>query len=350
MKPKKLVFIGIVGMSPQVITETLYALMVQQKKTVSEIVLLTTAEGKAKLVELDFVSQLKSMCKAYNLECPKFELEKDVLVAKEETVELSDIRTDRDNQLFPNMIMDLIRNKTNDNNTRLHCSIAGGRKTMSIAMAYALSLFGRKDDKLSHVLVSKEFENSKKFYPENKSEDKQIVLANVPFVRLREKLPLLKEYPRATYTEFVSLTQQEINNMVVLPQLIVDRSNHTIEIAGKKITLPPFNFAVYNFFLEKGTFVRGEKYLNQKDAELLWKIYNQYAVSKGHIEKAKATWFKNQRVEIGVLVKSISQIKRRMRSTFTDFPWIDNYIISTRGTYGVKEYGILIEKSKIISK
>lgn len=348
MKKKKVIFIGVVGMSPQVVTESLYALLVQQKESISEIELLTTAEGKAKLVELVFVSQLKSMCKAYKLECPKFELDKDVHVAKEETVELSDIRTDHDNKLFPNMIMDLIRLKTSDDNIRLHCSIAGGRKTMSVAMAYALSLFGRKDDKLSHVLVSKDFENSKKFYPENKAEDKQVVLANVPFVRLREKLPLLKEYPRATYTEFVSLTQQEINSMVVLPQLTVDRKKHTIEIGGTTITLPPLNFAMYNFFLEKESFVLGEKYLNQKDAELLWKYYQQYAVSKGHIENAKKTWFKNQKVEIGLLVKSISQIKRRMRTVFADIPWIDQYIVTVKGTYGVKEYGILIEKSKII--
>ena len=57
-------------------------------------------------------------------------------------------------------ITNLIRAFTADPESALHVSIAGGRKTMGFFLGYALSLYGRAQDKLSHVLVSPPFESS----------------------------------------------------------------------------------------------------------------------------------------------------------------------------------------------
>ena len=46
----------------------------------------------------------------------------------------------------------------------LHVSIAGGRKTMGFYVGYALSLFARDQDRLSHVLVPPSLESRQDFF------------------------------------------------------------------------------------------------------------------------------------------------------------------------------------------
>ena len=76
---------------------------------------------------------------------------------------LSDIRTPEENNLAADMIVNFIRQQCADDKTELHVSIAGGRKSMGFYIGYALSLFGRPQDKLSHVLVTEGFENNPLF-------------------------------------------------------------------------------------------------------------------------------------------------------------------------------------------
>jgi hypothetical protein len=85
----------------------------------------------------------------------------------------------------------------------VHVSIAGGRKTTGYYLGYALSLFSRAQDRLSHVLVGEPFESSWNFFyltpysrvievAGNKLADTaqaQVTLALIPFVSLRTELP-----------------------------------------------------------------------------------------------------------------------------------------------------------------
>jgi CRISPR-associated protein (TIGR02584 family) len=57
-----------------------------------------------------------------------------------------------------------VRELTADPDCAIHASIAGGRKTMGFYLGYALSLFGRPQDRLSHVLVSSPFESNQNFF------------------------------------------------------------------------------------------------------------------------------------------------------------------------------------------
>jgi CRISPR-associated protein (TIGR02584 family) len=77
---------------------------------------------------------------------------------------LEDIRSPEDNRRAADGITGIIREFTADPDCALHVSIAGGRKTMGFFLGYALSLYGRPQDKLSHVLVSEPFEASLGFY------------------------------------------------------------------------------------------------------------------------------------------------------------------------------------------
>jgi len=346
-KSKPITLFAVTGMSPQVVTETLYFLLVERKEKVNDIFILTTAEGKRKIIDVRLDNQIKRLCELYNKPLPDFDIDRNVQVANEESVEIYDVRTNRDNLLFPDAIVKLIREKTGDSTKRLHCSIAGGRKTMSVAMAFALSLFGRKEDELSHVLVSKEFEESKKFFPKNRKEGVLITLADVPFIRLRDKLPLLKEFPNATFTQLVKLTQKEIEEMISIPVLVVRTKQRSIKIQSMEIYLPPFEFAVYIFFLKSKKFIPGGKRLKSKDAELILKYYKEYSINPEQFRRFQELNAHDGLIDFTIIQKAISGIKSKIRKALQNDLIANNYIITTRGGYGLKEYGILLEKTKI---
>lgn len=77
---------------------------------------------------------------------------------------LDDIRTPADNEQVADHIADIVRELTTDPYTAVHVSLAGGRKTMGYYLGYALSLYGRPQDRLSQVLVSAPFESHPEFY------------------------------------------------------------------------------------------------------------------------------------------------------------------------------------------
>lgn len=77
---------------------------------------------------------------------------------------LDDLRSAEENAALADFLVAFIRDRTQDPNVRLHCSVAGGRKTMGVYLALALQLYGRPGDTLFHVLVSPEFESHPQFF------------------------------------------------------------------------------------------------------------------------------------------------------------------------------------------
>lgn len=351
MHPKH-ILIAITGMTPQVVTETLFGLIVQKQIPVHEMFVITTVEGQRALLggaSIGALPPLKDevarMCRQFNIPQPIFDPSLHVLVAKEETVELYDIRSDRENQLFPNLIMDFVREKTSDPGNVLHCSIAGGRKTMSVALAFALSLFGRKDDKLYHVLVSKEFETAKKFFPETPEEAAQLALAEVPYIRLREKLPLLRDFPLASFSDYVAIGQGEIDKLLSLPPLVFERRNHRVRIGDHVISFPPREFAFYLFVARHKHPIPGGKQFTEANWKRLLKLYDRISTAAGHKERLRRTISGKMREEL--LAKAGSTIRRKLRKTLGDelAKW---YGVSSIARYADVRYTILLPRDRIV--
>src|SRR5205814_2260370 len=63
------------------------------------------------------------------------------------------------NDAAAEMILDEVRRFTSNDDTRLIASIAGGRKTMGALLHAAMSLLGRRQDRLTHVLVNEPFDH-----------------------------------------------------------------------------------------------------------------------------------------------------------------------------------------------
>jgi CRISPR-associated protein (TIGR02584 family) len=82
----------------------------------------------------------------------------------------------------------------------LHVSIAGGRKTMGFYAGYALSLYGRAQDRMSHVLVDEKFEKGINFYYPSKNENDFLLIEKIkPSVFLKDAQVWLAQNSICTY-------------------------------------------------------------------------------------------------------------------------------------------------------
>ncbi len=259
------ILLAVTGLAPQVVTETVYALTQQRTPLFipTEMHLVTTVKGanRARLTLLsDEPGWFHRLRRDYHLPDIQFD-EKHIHVLRDaEGRPLEDIRTPEDNEKAANFITDQVRRLTADRNSALHVSIAGGRKTMGFYAGYALSLFGRPQDRLSHVLVSPRFETNQNFYyvtprsyviytnpPESEpldAKDAEITLADIPFVRLRQGLPERLLAGKATFSHAVAAAQKTVGP----PELVIDLKSRRIRASGRIIRLPPVQLAFLSWF------------------------------------------------------------------------------------------------------
>ena len=209
-------------MTPQVVTETLYALMQQGPHALPhELHLLTTATGadRARLALLsEQLGWFARFLADYRLPAITFDARHIHVLQDDAGQPMANIRSAQDNALAADQVAELVRRFTARADVQLHVSLAGGRKTLGYFAGYALSLWGRDGDRLSHVLVSDPYESSWDFfYPTPyeriiKTQNNTLVdcalaevtLADIPFVRLRHGLPQALLAGRAGFAQAVA--------------------------------------------------------------------------------------------------------------------------------------------------
>ncbi|MBW1798797.1 MAG: TIGR02584 family CRISPR-associated protein, partial [Deltaproteobacteria bacterium] len=168
------VLLAVVGLSPQVITETLFALH-QQKRSVDAIHIITTRQGR-EMINAHLLSPTDGnyyhYLKEYGIDPAtiNFGFHTVHTVKDKNNMEIDDIDGEEENELLLKKCLEITFHFTKDPDTAVFFSIAGGRKTMSTCLTVAAQVYGRPQDRLYHVLVSSEFENSRDFYyPPRKS-------------------------------------------------------------------------------------------------------------------------------------------------------------------------------------
>lgn len=263
---RRRILVAVTGLSPQIVTETLYALAVRQQPAFvpTEVHLITTQAGASR-ARLSLLSEtpggFHALRKDYGLPDIGFPESNIHVLIDSEGQPLDDIRTPEDNRIAADLITSILRELTADAESALHVSIAGGRKTMGFFIGYALTLFGRAQDRLSHVLVSAPFESSYRFfYPTPYSKvielgDKQLVdtataqvtLAEIPFVSLRHGLPEALLKGRASYNETVDAARRSLGPA----ELIVDLRQRCVSACGTKFRMAPAQLALLAVFARR---------------------------------------------------------------------------------------------------
>ncbi len=255
------ILLCVTGLSPQIVTETLYALSVTQTPQwiPDEIRLITTQRGadNARLMLLsDNPGWFHRLCQDWRLPPIAFNATHIEVLQDTNGLPLDDIRDDEDNQCAADGIADLVRRMTADEDTEIHASIAGGRKTMGFFMGYAMSLWGRPQDKLSHVLISAPFESRPEFFyptptahvlpsrapgqdPLDASTAK-VWLGDIPFVRLRNLLPASIKGQNSSFAQAVLAANRALDQI----DLEIDIGQSCVRINQQKVALPPMQLGL----------------------------------------------------------------------------------------------------------
>ncbi|MCG5531155.1 CRISPR-associated ring nuclease Csm6 [Halorhodospira halochloris] len=283
----KNVLLCVTGLTPQVVTETLYALCQESHTALPDrIEVITTTEGKRRIMltllkEDGGYGYLDQLCTDCGIERSALRFDKHCIeVVRDSNGEpLSDIVTEDDNAMAADLIHERIRTLTQQSN-QLHVSLAGGRKTMGFYAGYSLSLYGRPGDRLSHVLVNPPFESHPSFFyppPEPvtlqlqarndliSTAEAQVRLADLPFVRLREELGEDLPYAGLSFSEAVTCAQQ----VMTPPQLTLNLAERTATLQGRDIKLSPTHFIWLAWFADRARREEPPLSFDEKAAEEL---------------------------------------------------------------------------------
>lgn len=261
------ILICLSGLTPQVVTETLYGLLTRQPAFVpTELHVITTTEGRRRAEQLLVgpESALASLWRDYAPPGATLNFDPDchVHTISEADRPLPDI-TERGHHISTaDSILAVLRPLVQDSATALHASLAGGRKSMSFYMGYVMSLLAREQDRMSHVLVNPPFDTIPNFaYPPAtptelvdahgstwRSDQARVQLADVAFVRMSARLPgqLLRGEQR--FETLVAQAQAALEGV----RVVLDASQRSLAVVSAgarpmRIRLSPLEFGLYAY-------------------------------------------------------------------------------------------------------
>lgn len=263
------VLISLCGTSPAVITETIFSLALSGDPP-RKVVVITTLAGEACLRSKLFESGVWKLLRQ-TLNCDiSFSLNQEHIRLLPDGGDDGDARDVADTlsaERAGSFILDVLRQYTENPDTRVTFSIAGGRKSMSALGALCMSLLGRRGDRLCHILVNPPFDDPALkpgfFFPvpgqnhvdregiSHDSASARLVLSDLPFVHCRYLIGReLKRLP-GEYTRMVALADQaaeEFEAPVAL-ELLPDRL--TVRIGKEEFSLQFQLFLLYWMLAER---------------------------------------------------------------------------------------------------
>lgn len=285
--------LAVTGLSPAIVTETLWALAMRQPRILPRRVVFVTTLTGARVIEEQLFTALpewedRSVWDALRL---TLKAGPDELIAEPpqiisipdpssgRTVLLDDIRTPAENQAAAEFIFARVWDVVRDKDCHLVASVAGGRKTMGALLHSAVSLIGRENDLITHVLVNPPFDTlSGFFYPAQpkcplhdvrsgrvyEATQAEITLADVPFVPLRNRFKELDDIPGSFLKLRDTLSQRLKQDAAREIPIRIEHLRGVLEIEGISYKVRARALAVLHFVLEvNGT---GKIPIDQKSA------------------------------------------------------------------------------------
>ena len=363
----KKILLLVTGMSPQIVTETLYGLAVKPAAGQSvwipdEVHLVSTTTGieQARLKLLAGNGYFDALRQDYHLPMIAFNETSLHPILDNTGHALADLKTPEDNECAANTICEKIRELTQDSHSELHVSIAGGRKTMGFYAGYALSLYGRPQDHLSHVLVSEEYESLPDFfYPTPSIKEvyssrlqrsfdaskAEIWLADIPFVRLRHHLPEKTLLHKATFSDVVQRIALATGDI----RLTIDIKKQMLWVNGISCKLAARELAFYVWFAKRALTqksalkmpVDGELITDYRDEFL--SHYNDIKGEMGDTDSIKKTLTKG--MDKGFFERRLTAIRKVFRTTYGDEVAKRLAIINSKR--GQSRYGLVLTAKQI---
>lgn len=281
------ILLAVTGMSPAILTETVWALA-QEKPAIipKRVIVVTTTQGRAKILQSLFTplplfkgqtawEALRSALAAAGhdlegrLQFGQTSYDIRVLTTANRstgvTMEMDDIRTPTENEAAANYLLDQVRTIVENVDEQLIASMAGGRKTMGALLYACMNLVARETDRLTHVLVNDPFDTLPNFYfqgqPGGKLTDRsgksvdcskaRIELADVPFVPLRNLFLRQLNRNAGNFSRLVESCREGIREQAAEKvKLTLETRKPRIEVNGTTVSLTPREHLLMLFIAE----------------------------------------------------------------------------------------------------
>jgi len=270
------VLLAVTGMSPAILTETIWALSQEPDPIIPvRIIVVTTSDGRRELERQLFTPDpilqgvtpwdaLRGSLAAAGHDLRgllRFGTTGDDVrvitctdAATGRTRELADLRTPSDNAAAADFLLEQVRGIVENPDTRLIASLAGGRKTMGALLYACLSLAGRETDRLTHVLVNEPFDTLRGFWfpgqPSSTLPDRtgkphdpaqaRVEMADVPFVPLRNLFHRELGRKAGSFLKLVDECREQVRRTAgEAVRLTIEQSRCEIEVNGTGVRLAP---------------------------------------------------------------------------------------------------------------
>lgn len=271
--------LAVTGLSPAVVTETLWALAERKPRIIPRRVVFVTTLTGACVIEQQLFTPRPDWNDLSVWESLRLSLQAgpDELIAEPphiisisdsasgRAVPLDDIRSLAENEAAAEFIFARVWDVVRDKDRQLIASVAGGRKTMGALLHSAVSLIGREDDMITHVLVNPPFDTLPEFfYPSQMlcplhdaktgrvvtAAQAAITLAEVPFVPLRNRFKELDDLPGSFLTLCKTLGERlKLDANRAIP-IRIDHARGVLDIDGKSHMVRARCLAILHFILE----------------------------------------------------------------------------------------------------
>ncbi len=372
----------LLGLHPKVFTETLFALCVGRSVAVDKISVIATESARQKAIDellAPQTGQFSALKRAYPSSFEHVDFcSDDILTAKEQDNSIWDISSAQKSHAFFDLILQTIADITADEHSRLYAVVGGGRRTMSVYLAMALQILARSQDRLFHLVVDPwEVETGSDFYfppPENRkiittsgraydSREVKVELVEIPFIRLRNRLPIPARPVATSYRTLLSWVQTELNGALVLPELRLDAQDRSLHIGRERIALQPQQFALYWYFADRSKNAAGKSGGPEKYETYFEPVRSPYfsdTMRQGVLARLrvldpsgnKAEAFADKIPEGRFLpmewvLQKISRINSCLKIHLREAHVLPYILISSIGRRGKKYYGIKLPGDKI---
>jgi len=273
---KQTVLLSLVGTAPAVLSETVWALATQDEPVVPErVIAMTTSTGAEKIKEKLFedghwkqmLQDLEGRGVPVGGKLRFGPIADSIRVFPDATRsrELDDIRSAEDNEAVAEFFMETIRTFVENDSIRLIVSIAGGRKTTSALLYSVMSLLGRAEDQIQHILVDDHWTFQPDFmYPgcqgvfldrdtgnSLSSSDAELQVVDVPFVPLRYLFERDIQRSAGSFVELIYQVRARTINVTndLAVQLLTDSGE--FNVSGQVVNLSPNEFLLYLYFARR---------------------------------------------------------------------------------------------------
>jgi CRISPR-associated protein (TIGR02584 family) len=344
----KTTLVAVSGISPAILTETIWALAGEPEPVIpDDVVVITTTKGESDLrgallenlpewgggtvweaLRADVFARagLATRSKKLQLSTRVIELPDEATGVKRKA---DDLRSGADNEAAADFILHTLAPYADAEDSRVIASIAGGRKTMGALLYAAMSLVGKESDRVTHVLVSEPFESCRGFfYPGQPVQDLEarpfgqapgkvraadavIDLADIAFVPLRNGFAEMNEGKRS-FTGLVSRYSRELHRPKTgRPRVAIDPEKGLLYVDEKKIRVSGRGLLVAVYLIERAR--KGEKpHENASEAEKHYRALYDDWKRRRRCSRFLDRYYDGQPADAGDFPKALSELRKKL--------------------------------------